>query len=203
MVTRLAFRGVTALAAAVAVLYAGALVLMAVIFAREASKWDEVRVFATGDAGGAESSSTLLDIYAQPPLNVARWLGISATIAVAYAIVVWGLWLIERVLGGAYGHEASGREESGRRWRRPARNAAGVFAWGIVALSAYSLGIFLWDWIEWRDVLNGGLTFPNDPEPESSPAFDSSQIPLGVVAFAAIAALPIVARALLRRRGRL
>jgi hypothetical protein len=191
-----ALRGVVALGVAVAVVCAGTLVVIAVAFARLGSKWDEVEVYRDVRVDPtAETWSMPVDVYAQPPLHVVGWVVASALIAAAYAITVWGLWLLVRVVVGARGPGRSGL----RSWK-PTSIATSVFAWGIAALSAYSLVIFVWDWVEWRNVLDAGLTFAYDPKPEPNAAYDPWQIPLGIIAFAAIGALPVVVRSQFRRR---
>jgi hypothetical protein len=194
-------RGLIALAVATAagffVLYSGLLVVYATIFARDESRWWAVYVYVDGETDMSDSRRRLIDIYAHQPLNIVGWLGFALLIAAAFATTVWGLWLIVRAL-----LSVPGRRGSGRRWPKLESIAASAFVWGIVALSAYSLGIFLWDWIEWWNLLDAGPILAYDPKPEPNPAFDPWQIPLGIVAFSAIGALPWVARAVLRRRGR-
>jgi hypothetical protein len=186
-----------AAAAGFIVFCAATLVLLAVGSARLGSQWVEVRLYRDVRVDlTAESSSQLVDVYAQPPLSVVGWLVTSAVIAAAFAIAIWGPWLIVRVLV-----DARGRGDRGTRSWKPPRIATSVFAWGIVALSAYSLVIFLWDWIEWRNALEAGITLDDDPKPGPLPAFDPWQIPLGIVAFAAIAAAALFGLRALRRRG--
>jgi len=192
-----ALRGAIALLAGVVVFYAGFLVLAAVVFARDGTRWWAVYVYDDGEADAADSRRRLLDIYGHPPLDAWGWLGYALLIGTAYATVVWGLWIIGRSLFGLLRPE----RQLGLT-RRALRTAVRAFLWGVVALSAYALVIFLWDWIEWRAALNGGLAFADDPKPGPGPAFDAWQIPLGLIAFAAIGAAALLGlRA--RRRTRL
>ena len=198
---RLAARALGALVVAVAVgfvvFYAGAMVLLAVIAARDESRWWPAYVYDDGETDMADSRRRLIDIYAHDPLSVGGWLGLALLVATALAIVVWGLWIIGRALVGALG-----RERPQGMTRRSLRVALRAFLLGIVALSAYSLGIFLWDWIEWHAALDGGLTLLGDPKPGPSPAFDPWQIPLGIVAFTGVIALALFGLRALRRRVR-
>jgi hypothetical protein len=187
-----------ALAAAAAACYAGVLVLAAILFAREESRWWPVYVYDDGETDMSDSRRRLIDIYAHEPLNLGRWLGFALLIAAAYAITVWGLWLVVRAL-----LSVRDRRGSGRPLPMLESIAGSVFVWGIVALSAYSLGIFVWDWVEWWNDLNAGPILAYDPKPEPNPAYDPRQIPLGIVAFSAIGALPLAVRAALRKRGTL
>lgn len=185
------------LATAVAVFYSGFLVLAAVVFARQESQWKVQYVFDYGPSDFYDSDRELLDIYAQPPMTAVGWLGMAALIGAAFAVVVWGLWLILRLSNGTVWGDSQER-----RWSASTRVAARIFVWGIVALSAYSLMIFTGVWIEWRQALDAGLAFTGDPKPEPNPAYDPSQIPLGIAAFAAIAAVPLLAGILVRRARR-
>ena len=189
--------GVSAAAALVA-FYAGLLVFVAIVFARGGSRWWAVFVYDDGETDTADSRRRLLDMYGHPPLDAWGWLGYALLIGTAYATAVWGLWLIGRALVGALGRERY--EALTRRSRRVAIRAS---LWGIVALSAYALAIFLWDWIEWRSALGAGLILAGDPNPGPIPAFDPWQIPLGVAAFAAVGAVPLLGLRALRKRRRL
>lgn len=196
-VVSLAVRGAVALGAAVAVFYASVILFFAVVVAREESRWREIYVYEYGDSEFWRSDSGLIDIYAQPPLNVSGWMGLSAFVVAAWAIAVGGLWLIAWMIAGVR------RTNASREWfLRPTRIAVPVLLWGIVVLSAYALAIFLWNWVEWKHLLDEGLTLEGDPKPEPNPAFDPSQIPLGIVAFGMIAAIALVAVRLLARRRR-
>lgn len=198
---RLAARALGALVVAVAVgfvvFYAGAMVLLAVFAARVESRWWPVYVYDYGEQDYQDSRGHLIDIYAHEPLSVGGWLGLALLVATALAIVVWGMWIIGRTLVGVLG-----RERTRGMTRRSLRLALRAFLVGIVALSAYSLGIFLWDWIEWHSALDGGLALLGDPKPGPNPAFDPWQIPLGIVAFTAIGALALLGLRALRKRVR-
>jgi hypothetical protein len=188
-------RGAIALLAAVVVFYAGALVLAAILFARDGSRWWAVYVYEDGETDMADSRRRLLDIYGHAPLDAWGWLGYALLIGTAYATVVWGLWIIGRSLFGLLRPE----HHQGLT-RRSLRTAIRAFLWGVLALSAYALAVFLWDWIEWHVALDTGPTFPGDPKPGPGPAFDRWQIPLGVLAFAAIGALALFGLRAFRRR---
>ncbi|MBN2176163.1 MAG: hypothetical protein JW722_00725 [Demequinaceae bacterium] len=191
-----AVRAVIGLGAGIVAIYTGAIVLFAVLFARIGSMWEKIYVYEYGDTDLWDSRSELIDIYARPPLGIWGWLALSAIVFVGWAIVVWGLWLIAWAIVGILGIGGSANS-----WLRPGRIAAPAILWGIAILSAYALAIFLWDWIEWKHELDVGLNLVGDPKPGPDPAFDPTQIPLGIVAFGAIAALAVVARTTLRRRG--
>jgi len=189
-----AFRAAIALLAGLVVFYAGFLVLAAAVFARDGTRWWAVYVYADGETEVADSRRQLLDIYGHPPVDAWGWLGYALLIGTAYATVVWGLWIIGRSLVGILR-----RDMDQGLTRRSLRVAVRAFLGGVAALSAYALVVFLWDWVEWRAALDGGLALPGDPKPGPAPAFDAVQIPLGIVSFAAIGALALVG--LRARRG--
>ncbi len=191
-----AARALVAIGAGVAAYYGGAIVLLGAIFAHDTSRWQTVYVYESGTTTNATSDYSYVDVYAQPPFGALDWLFYSAFVVAAWAIAVWGVWLVARMALGGRGRLAPGRRRS-----TPTRIATQVFAWGIVALSVYALAVYLWDWLEWRDVLDSGLTLPGDPKPEPNPEYDAWQIPLGAAMFAAIAALPFVVRTMMRRRA--
>jgi peptidoglycan biosynthesis protein MviN/MurJ (putative lipid II flippase) len=181
-VARYAVRGAFALGAAVAVFYAGALLLAAVYFAREESRWCEVYVYDYG------ASAMVVDLYAQPPLGVWGWLALSALVVAAWAVVVWGWWVIARAFVGARQVDASIFS-----WIKPARVMVRILVWGIAVLSAYALAVFLYDWVEWKHWLDAGLPLPGDPIPGPNPPFNPRQVLWGIVTFSSISALAVIA----------
>jgi hypothetical protein len=193
---RAAGRALVALVAAAAVYFASSWVLFAVAFARLGSRWELRAVWECGVEDAPHTDSVAPWLQAQPPLGVVAWLAFAAFIGAAYAITVWGPWLIVRVLGRARGRGGYGVQA----WK-PTRIAARVFAWGIVALSAYSLVIFLWDWVEWWRVPGAGPAISGEYDACPKPAFEPWQIPLGVLAFAGIGALALFGLRALRRRA--